>query len=167
MIKSVYGKTPHVEQAVFVAENASVVGDVTLKKDASVWYGAVLRGDSASITVDEGSNIQDNVTLHPGQGYDIRVGKYVSVGHNAILHGCTVEDGVLVGMHATVMNGCHIGEGSIIGAGVLLPQNTFIPPHSLVIGVPGKVIRPVTPQELKETLENSMRYILNGQEHAK
>lgn len=167
MVKSVYGKCPDVAEAAFIADNAAIVGEVILKKDVTVWYGAVLRADAAAIFVDEGSNIQDNVTLHSGPGLAVRIGKKVSVGHNAIVHGAVVEDGVLIGMHATVMNGCHIGEGSIIGAGTLLPQNTVIPPRSLVMGVPGKVVREVSPAQAEDTLNNAARYVINGREHGK
>lgn len=167
MLKSVYGHKPDVAEALFVADSAAIVGEVTLKKDVTVWYGAVLRADAAAIFVDEGSNIQDNVTLHSGPGLAVQIGKQVSVGHNAIVHGAVVEDGVLIGMHATIMNGCRIGTGSIIGAGTLLPQNTVIPPHSLVMGVPGKIVRTVTDAQLQDNLDNAARYILNGREHAK
>lgn len=167
MVKSVYGHSPDVAEAAFVADNATLVGEITLKRDATVWYGAVLRADSAAILVEEGSNIQDNATLHSSPGLPVKIGKQVSVGHNAIVHGAVVEDGVLIGMHATVMNGCRIGRGSIIGAGALVPQNTVIPPYSLVVGVPGKILRTVTPEQAAETLENAARYVANGREHAK
>jgi carbonic anhydrase/acetyltransferase-like protein (isoleucine patch superfamily) len=130
-----------IHEDTFVAPSADVVGEVTVGAGSSIWYQAVLRGDMAPITIGEHSNIQDGCLLHVANGFPLQVGNYVTVGHGAILHGCTVEDGVLIGMGAIVLDGAVIGEGSIIGAGALVPEGKVIPPRSLVVGVPGKVIR--------------------------
>ncbi len=130
--------------AAFAAENATIAGSVRLEKNSSVWYGAVLRADTGRITIGENSNVQDNAVLHTGPGLDVTIGRGVSIGHGAIVHGCTVGDNCLIGMHATILNGAVIGAGSLIAAGALVPEGTVIPAGSLVIGVPGKVVRPVS-----------------------
>jgi len=142
-----------------VAGNAVLVGDVALGEGVSVWYGAVLRGDACAIRIGAGSNIQDLCVLHGGGGQPLTVGKNVVVGHRALLHSCTVEDGCLVGMGAILLDGCVIGAGSVIGAGALVPPGKRIPPGSLVVGVPGKVVRQVTGAEQAETLENAAHYV--------
>ena len=139
----------------WIANTAAVVGDVTLGENSSVWFGAVLRGDEGAITVGDGSNIQDNCTLHGS----VRVGNRVTVGHNAILHGCTVEDGALIGMGACVLDGAVIGEQSLIGAGALVTGGTVIPPRSLVLGSPAKVKRELTEEEVASLAENAAHYI--------
>lgn len=145
-----------------VAENAVLVGDVVLGEDVSVWYGAVLRGDTCAIRVGRGSNIQDLCALHCSDGRPLTIGQNVVVGHGAILHSCTVEDGCLVGMGAVLLDGCVIGAGSVIGAGALVPPGKTVPPGSLVVGVPGKAVRQVTAAEQAETLENAARYAALG-----
>lgn len=144
---------------VFVAENATVIGDVTLADDVSVWFGAVVRGDRDSITVGSGSNIQDNAVVHTTPGFGVTIGTGVSVGHGAILHGCTIRDRVLVGMGAVVLNGAVVGEGSIIGAGAVVTEGKEIPPNSLVLGVPGKVVRETTPEQQEGILHNAREYV--------
>ena len=142
----------------FIAPNATVVGDVTVEKDASIWYGAVLRGDQGAITIGEGSNIQDNCVVHE----HTTVGKDCTVGHGAILHGCTIGDNCLIGMGATILDGAVIGEGSIIGAGALVGEGKVIPPRSLVVGVPGKVIREVSAEQFEGILKNAALYVEEG-----
>ncbi|NLA99516.1 MAG: gamma carbonic anhydrase family protein [Methanomicrobiales archaeon] len=144
---------------VFIAENATVIGDVTLADDASVWFGAVARGDRDTITVGEGSNIQDNAVVHTTPGFPVAIGAEVSVGHGAILHGCTIRDRVLVGMGAVVLNGAVVGEGSIIGAGAVVTEGKDIPRNSLVLGVPGKVVRETTPEQREGILHNAREYV--------
>ncbi|MBM7088264.1 gamma carbonic anhydrase family protein [Streptomyces sp. NPDC012461] len=147
LIIGIGDKEPAVHEEAFVAPTASVIGDVTLHERASVWYGAVLRGDVERITVGAHSNIQDNCTLHADPGFPVTVGRRVSVGHNAVVHGATVEDDCLVGMGATVLNGAVIGEGSLVAAQALVPQGMRVPPGSLVAGVPAKVRRELTAEE--------------------
>lgn len=142
-----------------IAKNAVIVGDVILKNNVNVWYGAVIRGDECLIEVDENSNIQDNCVCHGSPGFDVKIGKNVTIGHSAIVHGCVIEDNVLVGMNATILDGAIIGNGSIIGANTLITQGKVIPPKSLVIGVPGKVIRSVTEDEIKNTIKNADLYV--------
>lgn len=143
MLISFEDKSPAAGERCFVAESAAVVGDVTLGDDVSVWFGASVRGDSAPITVGAGSNIQDNATVHCSDGTPCVIGANVSIGHNAVVHSATVEDGVLVGMGAVVLDGAVVGAGSIVGAGAVVTGGTSIPPHSLVMGVPARVVRSV------------------------
>lgn len=147
MQKEFQGHFPVIHPQARVAENAVLVGNVTVEAGANIWYSAVLRGDSGSIHIGEKSSIQDNVTCHCEYDQPLTVGRGVTVGHNAVLHGCTIEDRCLIGMGAILLNGCVIGAGSIVAAGALVTQNTVIPPGSLVIGTPGKVVRSLRPEE--------------------
>jgi carbonic anhydrase/acetyltransferase-like protein (isoleucine patch superfamily) len=147
LITGIGGREPKIDGDVFVAPTASVVGDVTLHAGASVWYGAVLRGDVERITVGARSNVQDNCTLHADPGFPVTVGERVSIGHNAVVHGATVGDDCLIGMGATVLNGAVIGAGSLVAAQALVPQGMQVPPGSLVAGVPAKVRRELTEEE--------------------
>ncbi|MDN7013527.1 gamma carbonic anhydrase family protein [Methanoculleus sp. FWC-SCC3] len=144
---------------VFIAENATVIGDVSLGDDVSVWFGAVVRGDRDTITVGAGSNIQDNAVVHTTPDFPATIGAEVSVGHAAILHGCTIRDRVLVGMGAVVLNGAVVGEGSIIGAGAVVTEGKDIPSNSLILGVPGKVVRETTPEQQESILHNAQEYV--------
>ena len=155
---SAAGRTPTLDATSFIATGARVIGGVTLGPGASVWYNAVLRADGDTITVGARSNLQDNVSVHVDAGKPVVIGEDVSVGHNAVVHGCTVEDDVLIGMHATVMNGAVIGTGSIIAAGALVTEGTVIPEHSLVAGVPGKVRRETTEDERHGIARNAETY---------
>ena len=163
MIVSFGGKTPQDNGAAFVAPNATVLGDVILEAGSSVWYGAVLRGDDGTLTLGENTNVQDNAVLHCDPGGAVSLGKNVTVGHSALVHGCTVGDGSLIGMHATLLNHCVIGKNCIIGAGALVTQNVEIPDNSLVIGNPGKVKRAVTEEEIRWNLENARIYVEEAQ----
>jgi carbonic anhydrase/acetyltransferase-like protein (isoleucine patch superfamily) len=149
---------PMTKSALFIAENATIVGNVTFGDGVSVWYGAVVRGDKDTITINDSSNIQDNAVVHTSTGFPVRVGVSVSIGHGAILHGCTVGDRVLVGMGAIIMNGAIIGDDSIIGAGAVITKNSKIPPNSLVLGIPGKVVRQITSEEQSSILSNAREY---------
>ena len=159
MIRAFGGHTPDTQRAAFIAENAQVIGDVTLSEDSSVWYGAVLRGDESAVTVGRGSNIQDNAVLHGDEGYDVRIGENVTVGHCAVVHGCTVGNNVIVGMHATLLNGCVIGDGSIIGAGALVREGQIVEKGSLVVGVPGKAVRELTQENAAYIASNAAVYV--------
>ncbi|MGW1618063.1 gamma carbonic anhydrase family protein [Streptomyces sp. NPDC002172] len=158
LIVGIGGREPRIEADVFVAPTASVIGDVTLEAGASVWYGAVVRGDVEKITVGARANVQDNVTLHADPGFPVRVGERVSIGHNAVVHGATVEDDCLIGMGATVLNGAVIGAGSLVAAQALVPQGMVVPPGSLVAGVPAKVRRELTAEEREGVTLNGTFY---------
>ncbi|WP_111720708.1 gamma carbonic anhydrase family protein [Homoserinimonas sp. OAct 916] len=152
--------TPTIAQDAWVAPGAVVVGNVHLAAGASVWYNAVLRSDYPEpITIGEGSNLQDNVSCHVDSEFPLTLGRGISVGHGAVLHGCTVEDDVLIGMSATVLNGAVIGAGSLIAAGAVVLEGTQVPPRSLVAGVPGRVRRDVTDEELEHIRANAAGYL--------
>lgn len=159
MIYSYKGKKPQIAEDCFIAPSADVCGNVTLAKGASVWFGAVARGDSNTITIGENSNIQDLVTLHCSHDAPLTIGKGVSVGHNAVVHGATVGDNVLIGMGAIVLDGAVIGDDCLIGAGSLVAENKEIPPGSLVVGVPGKVKRSLTAEEIQSLRDNAAHYV--------
>ncbi|MFF7887399.1 gamma carbonic anhydrase family protein [Streptomyces sp. NPDC020794] len=159
LIMGIGGKDPRVDPEAFTAPMSVVIGDVTLHAGASVWYGAVLRADFGPIVIGADSNIQDNCTLHVDPGFPITVGERVSVGHNAVLHGATVEDDCLIGMGATVLNGAVIGAGSLVAAQALVPQGMRVPPGSLVAGVPAKVKRPLTEEERQGLTLNGTFYV--------
>lgn len=143
---------------VYIAPNATVVGDVVLEKDVNIWYGAVLRGDHGRITVGEGTNIQDNAVLHD----ETTLGKYCTVGHTAIVHGCTIGDVCLIGMGAIILSGAVLGDGCIVGAGALVTGKTNAPAGSVLLGSPAKIVKTVTEQQLAETRENALHYIELG-----
>ena len=143
----------------WIAPSASVIGKVRLARHTSVWFGAVLRGDNELIDVGEGSNIQDNCVLHTDMGFPLTIGRHVTVGHQAMLHGCTVENTVLVGIGATILNAARIGHHSIIGAHALVPEGKVIPPHSLVVGTPGRVVRILEDKDVAMLDEAAQVYI--------
>jgi len=140
-------KTPDTARAAWVAANATVAGDVTLGPGSSVFYGAVLRGDIARIVVGEGSNIQDNCVVHLADDMDAIIGDWVTVGHSAIIHACEIGDECLIGMGATVLDGARVGARSIVGAGAVVTPRTVIPPGSMALGAPAKVVRPLSVEE--------------------
>lgn len=149
-------KLPAGEQY-WIADSASVIGKISVSKDVSIWFGAVLRGDNEWINLGEGANIQENCTLHTDMGFPLTIGKGCTIGHNVILHGCTLGDNTLIGMGATVLNGAKIGSNCIVGAGALVTEGKEIPDNSLVVGAPARVIREiseVTAQTLKEGADN-------------
>lgn len=166
MIKSFNSKTPDIEKACFVAENAVIVGDVTLGEDSSVWYGAVVRGDDESITVGRNSNIQDNCTVHCTTNYPVKIGKNVTVGHNAVIHGCEIGDGCLIGMSATVMNGAVIGKNCLVGAGALVTENKVFPDNSLIIGVPAKAVGTISDEDAENMLKNAVHYVEKAKKYS-
>ncbi len=142
MIISLGNKTPKISEGVFVAQTAVVIGDVEIGEGSSIWFGTVVRGDVNRITIGKNTNIQDNSTLHVTKGeYPLAIGNDVTVGHGAVIHGCTIEDGCLIGIGAVVLDGAVIGKGSIVGAKALVTSGSVIPPHSLVMGVPAKVVK--------------------------
>ncbi len=159
-VRSFSGRSPRFGRRVFVASTAAVVGDVVLGDDASVWYGAVLRADMREIRVGARSNVQDNAVIHVDEpDFPALVAEDVTVGHAAILHGCRVERGALVGMHATVLNGAVVGEEAVVAAGALVPPGMVVPPRTLVAGVPAKVRRELGPEEVEHTRRNVRAYL--------
>ncbi|MBB6145494.1 carbonic anhydrase/acetyltransferase-like protein (isoleucine patch superfamily) [Silvibacterium bohemicum] len=160
MIRSYQGHTPVIPDSCYVDVSAQVLGDVVLGEHASVWMNAVIRGDVHSIRVGAHSNVQDCAVLHGMRYlYPVIVGEYVTIGHNATVHGCVVEDACLIGMGATIMNNARIGEGSIVAAGALIPEGMVIPPRSLVAGVPGKVRRELTSDDRDLILKYAKNYL--------
>ena len=145
----------------YVAHNATVIGDVTLKKDASVWFGAVLRGDTEPIIIGEGSNVQDGAVIHADLGYPTILGRDVTIGHQAMLHGCTVGDGSLIGINAVVLNGAKIGECCLIGANTLITEGMEVPDGSVVMGSPGKVRSSLDDNQKKGLLISAYHYVDN------
>src|SRR6202051_1383074 len=143
-------------------QTPTVIGKVRLHKSASVWFGAVLRGDNEWIEIGENSNVQDNATCHTDMGFPLTIGKNCTVGHNVILHGCMLEDGALVGMGSIVMNGARIGRGSIVGAGSVITEGKEFPEHSLIIGAPARVIRTLDPAQVAEIGSTVKFYVANG-----
>ena len=141
MIRDFRDKKPSIHPSVRAAEDAVVLGDVTLERDVTLWYHCTLRGDVDAIAVGAGSNIQDGCVVHCGVGHPTRIGRDVVVGHNAIVHGCTIEDGCLIGMGAIILDKAVIGDNSIVGAGALVTKNTVVPAGSLVLGSPAKVVK--------------------------
>lgn len=159
------GNAPAVHESAFVAPTASIIGKATLAENSSAFYGVSVRADTAAISVGAGSNLQDNVVLHADPGFPCTVGARVSVGHAAVVHGCTVEDDCLIGMGATVLNGAVIGTGSLVAAGAVVLEGTVVPPRSLVAGVPGKVRRELTDEEFDGVKQNAARYVELARAH--
>jgi carbonic anhydrase/acetyltransferase-like protein (isoleucine patch superfamily) len=160
MIRVYQGKKPVVPATCYVDLSAQVIGDVELGENASVWMNAVLRGDVNAIRVGANSNVQDCAVLHGMRDeYPVMVGEWVTIGHNATVHGCVVEDAVLIGMGATILNDVRIGEGSIVAAGAVIAEHTVIPPNSLVAGVPGKVRRTLGDEDRKLILKYAQDYL--------
>ena len=151
----------------WVAPNATIIGDVTLDKNSSIWFNAVLRGDIENIHVGEGSNVQDGSVLHTDPGYPLKIGKNVTIGHLVMLHGCTIDDNSLIGIGAVVLNKARIGKNCIIGAKSLITENKEIPDNSLVMGSPGKVIRQLTEDEIEAVKQNAIRYQENWKKYSK
>ncbi len=160
---------PRLGKGIFLAPGARVVGNVTLGDNVNVWFNAVIRGDMAPVRINEGTNVQDGCVLHVDHNYPLVVGKNVTIGHQAVLHGCTVKDGALIGMGARLLNGSVVGEGALVAAGALVLEGQEIPPRKLAVGVPAKVVRDLTDQE-SEHLEwsgpyyagKARRYIASG-----
>ena len=156
---------PVIDERAFVAAGAVVVGNVRLSAESSVWYNAVLRAEAEPIVLGEGSNLQDAVVCHVDAGFPLTIGRSVSVGHGAVLHGCTVEDDCLIGMAATVLNGALVGAGSLVAAGAVVLEGTIVPPGSLVAGVPGKVRRELSEEERDGIRRNAAHYLTHVEEH--
>ncbi len=149
---------PDVAGDVFIAPSADVVGDVTIGEGASVWYGAVLRGDAERIEIGAGTNLQDGAIAHADPGFPLKVGRNVTMGHRAIVHGASIGDGALIGMAAVVLNGAKVGAGALLAAGALLPEGREVPPGMLAAGVPARVVRPLRPEEAEWLARSAEHY---------
>ena len=157
--------SPHVAGSAWVAPGAFVVGDVQLGEESSVWYGAVLRGDTEPIRIGARTNVQDGCILHTDPGYPAVVGEGCVLGHNAVVHGCEIKDNCLVGMGATILNGAKIGDGSIVAAGAVVPEGREIPPHSLIVGVPAKHVGQVTDEQAADIGRGASEYVERAAAH--
>lgn len=154
--------SPEVVPEAWVAPDANVIGKVTLGPEASVWFGSTLRGDNEMITVGRGSNVQENCVFHTDMGFPLTVGEDCTIGHKVMLHGCTIGDNSLIGMGATVLNGAKIGKNCLIGAGALITENKVIPDGSLVMGVPGKVVRELDAEAIQKLTASAKHYAENA-----
>lgn len=151
-------KKPAIHEKAYVAPSADIIGDVTVDEGSSVWFGAVIRSDMERIVIGKNTSIQDNCTLHADEGLPTIIGDHVTVGHNAVVHGCTVGDNTVIGMHSTVLNGAVIGKNCLIGAGAVVKENSVIPDNSLVVGVPAKVIRTLDEENAAKQKANAEEY---------
>ncbi len=157
--------TPRIDPSAWIADNASVIGDVSMAAGASVWYGAVVRGDNALISIGAGSNVQENSVLHTDRGFPLTLGANVTVGHQVMLHGCTIGDGSLIGIQAVVLNGAKIGRNCLVGAGALVTEGKDFPDGSLIIGSPAKVARALTPEQIERLRMSALHYVDNAERH--
>ena len=161
MIINFEGNEPKIHKEACIFENTSIIGDANIDKDANIWFGTVIRADEAEILIGEGTNVQDNCTLHVGKKHQpLHIGKNVTIGHGAIVHGCKIENEVLIGMGAIVLNGAYIGKNTIIGAGALVSEGKEIPSGVLCLGVPARVIRKLTEEEI-QSIKHSAKYYIN------
>ncbi|MCD7872983.1 MAG: gamma carbonic anhydrase family protein [Clostridiales bacterium] len=165
MIYSFKGKYPNLKNAAFVADNAVIAGETEIGEGSSVWFSAVIRADDEKIIIGKNSNIQDNCTVHCSPGYPVKIGDNVTVGHNALVHGCTVGSGCLIGMHATVMNGAVLGKNCLVGAGALVTENKKFPDNSLIMGVPAKAVAVLDEDAVKKMMQNAEHYRVKAQEY--
>lgn len=156
---------PQIHPQSFIAPGAVVLGDVLIEENVGIWYHATIRGERASVRIGRGSNIQDNCVVHVSRICPVEIGENVTVGHGAIVHGCTICDNTLIGMGAILMDGCKIGKNCIIGAGTLITPNTTIPDNTLVLGNPGKAVRKVTPEEIAGNLKNASDYVSEAKDY--
>jgi carbonic anhydrase/acetyltransferase-like protein (isoleucine patch superfamily) len=162
MIYQIGDRRVHAEGDYFIAESAVVIGNVLLKQNASVWFNAVIRGDNELITIGENSNVQDGSVLHTDPGWPLVIGSHVTIGHKAMLHGCTIGDNSLVGINAVVLNGAKIGRNCLIGANALVTEGKEIPDNSMVLGSPGKVVRELTPEQIEGLRTSALHYVENA-----
>jgi carbonic anhydrase/acetyltransferase-like protein (isoleucine patch superfamily) len=154
---------PEIDASAYVADSANLIGKVTVEANASVWFGVTIRGDNERITIGENSNVQEGTVMHTDLGFPLTLGKNVTVGHQAMLHGCTIGDGSLVGIQAVVLNGAKIGKGCLVGAGALVTEGKEFPDNSLILGSPAKVVRTLTEEDLQRLAGNAANYVARGQ----
>ncbi|HEU4775578.1 MAG TPA: gamma carbonic anhydrase family protein [Telluria sp.] len=150
---------PEIDASAYVADSATLIGKVTLEENTSVWSGTTLRGDNERITIGAGSNVQEGTVMHTDMGYPLAVGKNVTIGHQAMLHGCTIGDGALIGIQAVILNGAKIGKGCLVGAGALVTEGKEFPDHSLIIGSPAKAVRTLTPEDITRLELSAASYV--------
>lgn len=167
MIVTYKGQTPNVEKAAFIAENSSIIGAVEMQEGSSAWFGAVIRGDEDKIIIGRNSNVQDNCTLHGDKGKPVIIGNNVTIGHNAVVHGCVVGDGSLIGMNATVLDGARIGKNCIVGAGAVVTENKVFEDNSLIIGIPARAVSTLTDEAREKIKHNAAHYVKQAQEYTK
>jgi carbonic anhydrase/acetyltransferase-like protein (isoleucine patch superfamily) len=165
MIYQLEDAVPQIHASAWVAENATLAGQITLQKDVSIWFNAVLRAEHAPITVGEGSNIQDGTVCHVDPGMPLTIGRSVTVGHKVMLHGCTIGDESLIGINAVILNGAKIGRNCLIGANSLIPEGKEIPDGSLVMGSPGKIVRTLSEAQIEGLKASAMHYVENGRRY--
>ena len=165
MIYQLEDAVPQIHASAWVAENATLAGPITLQKDVSIWFNAVLRAEHAPITVGEGSNIQDGTVCHVDPGMPLTIGRSVTVGHKVMLHGCTIGDESLIGINAVILNGAKIGRHCLIGANSLIPEGKEIPDGSLVMGSPGKIVRTLSEAQIEGLKASAMHYVENGRRY--
>ncbi len=166
MIRAFRGATPSIAPSAYIDPSAQVIGNVTIGERSSIWPNVVLRGEINTITIGDESNVQDNSVLHCDPGdFRLQIGSHVTVGHLAMVHGCTIEDDCLIGIGAIILNGAHIGKGSVVAAGAVVPEGMQVPPGSMVMGVPAKIRREVTPEEQERFRLNALNYVQNGQRY--
>jgi len=156
-------ESPEIDASAFVADNATLIGKVTLQANASVWYGVTIRGDNERITIGENSNVQEGTVMHTDMGYPLTIGRDVTIGHQAMLHGCTVGDGALIGIQAVVLNGAKIGKGCLVGAGALVTEGKEFPDNMLIIGSPAKAVRELTAEDVARLKGSADSYVKRGQ----
>ena len=149
----------NIKDSIVICPGAQVIGDVELGENVSIWHGAVVRGDTDSITIGDNSNVQDNCVVHCTKGFPVVMGENVSVGHGEVVHGCKLDDNVLIGMNATVLNGAKIGKNSIVGAGAVVSEGKEFPENSLILGVPAKLIKETTPEQIQHIQDNADNYV--------
>ena len=153
---------PEIDASAYVADSATLIGKVTLEQDASVWSGATIRGDNERITIGKGSNVQEGTVMHTDMGFPLIIGQHVTIGHQAMLHGCSVGDGSLIGIQAVILNGARIGKGCLVGAGALVTEGKEFPDHSLIIGAPAKAVRTLAADDIARLEMSAASYVARG-----
>lgn len=154
---------PEIDSSAYIAESASIIGKVKIEADASIWFGVTIRGDNELISVGENSNVQENCVLHTDPGYLLTIGKNVTIGHQAMLHGCTIGEGSLIGIQAVILNGAKIGKNCLVGAGALVTEGKEFPDNSLIIGTPAKAVRTLSEEDIARLHDNTDNYVKRGQ----
>ena len=161
-IYQLYDDAPQIDATAFIADSATIIGKVAIAAHAGVWYGVTVRGDNELISIGANSNVQENAVLHTDLGSPLTIGENVTIGHQAMLHGCTVQDGALIGMQAIVLNGAVIGKNCLVGAGALVTEGKVFPDNSLIVGTPAKVLRTLSEEEIRKMHQNTANYVERG-----